>query len=254
MMAYALLDGAYATFTTQLIATVLVLILAKRTSGLDRFFITFVCASAIAEIANVLLPTLGPMSVLGGNANFVNVPTLGRTTADIVLALREGRLASIDLGAIDGIISFPSLHAAVAVMVPFTLRWNRPLFWPIVVLDGMMLVSAVPGGNHYLADVVGGVAVAAVAILCPAYPCRARSAIHRGRLALPQRANPRLMEFSGMTGSLLGLGWRISPPIVRKNSPHWYLLPKRRPTAPHPRRRESRNHRKYAVCTLGRVL
>jgi hypothetical protein len=103
-----LLDGAYATFTSQLIATVLVLILAKRTSELNRFFITFVCASAIAEIANVLVPTLGPMSVLGGNANFVNVPTLGRTTADIVLALREGRLASIDLGAIDGIISFPS--------------------------------------------------------------------------------------------------------------------------------------------------
>jgi membrane-associated phospholipid phosphatase len=161
-----LLDGAYATFTSQLIATVLVLILAKRTSELNRFFVTFVCASAIAEIANVLVPTLGPMSVLGGNANFVNVPTRGRTTADIVLALREGRLASIDLGAIDGIISFPSLHAAVAVIVPFTLRWNRPLFWPVVVLDGVMLVSAVPSGNHYLADVIGGLAVAALAILC----------------------------------------------------------------------------------------
>lgn len=94
------------------------------------------------------------------------VGLLGRTTADIVLALREGRLASIDLGAIDGIISFPSLHAAVAVIVPFTLRWNRPLFWPIVLLDGVMLVSAVPSGNHYLADVVGGLAVAALAILC----------------------------------------------------------------------------------------
>jgi hypothetical protein len=58
---------------------VLVLILANRT---NRFFITFACASAISEIANVLLPTLGPMSVLGGNASFVNVPTLaerGRT-------------------------------------------------------------------------------------------------------------------------------------------------------------------------------
>jgi hypothetical protein len=78
----------------------------KRTSELDRFFITFVGASAIAEIANVLLPTLGPMSVLAGNAHFLNVPTLRRTTANIVFALREGRLASIDLGAIDGIISF----------------------------------------------------------------------------------------------------------------------------------------------------
>jgi PAP2 superfamily len=60
----ALLDAAYATFTSQLIATVLVLIRSKRTSELDHFFITFMRASAIAEIANVLLPTLGPMSVM----------------------------------------------------------------------------------------------------------------------------------------------------------------------------------------------
>lgn len=160
----ALLDGTYISFTSQLIATVLVLIIARRTSDLDRFFVTFVCASAIAEIASVLLPTLGPMSVLASNANFTNVPTLGRTTADIVLALREGRLESIDLGAIDGIISFPSLHAAVAVIVPFTLRWSKPLFWPIALFDGMMLVSAVPSGNHYLADIIGGVTVAGLAI------------------------------------------------------------------------------------------
>jgi membrane-associated phospholipid phosphatase len=102
---------------------------------------------------------------VGGNANFANLPTLGRITAHIVLTLREGRLESIDLRAIDGIISFPSLHASVAVIVPFTLRWNKLLFWPIVVLDGLMMVSAVPSGNHYLSDVVGGIAVAALAIL-----------------------------------------------------------------------------------------
>ncbi len=160
------LDGAYATFTSQLIATVLVLVIAKRTRELDRFFVTFVCASVIAEIASVLVPTLGPMSALAGNAKFANLPTLGRATAEIMLALRQGTLKTIDLDAINGIISFPSLHAAVAVIVPYTLRWNKPLFWPIVLLDGVMLISAVPSGNHYLADVLGGLAVAALAIVC----------------------------------------------------------------------------------------
>ncbi|HEY2527601.1 MAG TPA: phosphatase PAP2 family protein [Xanthobacteraceae bacterium] len=164
-----LLDGAYATFTFQLIATVFVLVVANRTRELDRFFITFVCASVIAEIASVLVPTLGPMSVLAGHANFTNLPMLGRATAEIVLALREGTLKTIDLDALNGIISFPSLHAAVAVMVPYALRWNKPLFWPVLVLDGVMLLSAVPSGNHYLADVLGGLAVAAVAIVCGRY-------------------------------------------------------------------------------------
>ena len=161
-----LLDGAYATFTSQLIATVLVLVIARRTRELDRFFITFVCATFLAEITSTLLPTLGPMSALAGNAAFQHLPTLGRTTGETVLALRQGTLSVIDLDAINGIICFPSLHAAVAIIVPFTLRWNKPLLWPLIVLDCVMLVSAVPSGNHYLADVLGGIAVAVVAIVC----------------------------------------------------------------------------------------
>lgn len=161
-----LLDGAYATFTFQLIATVLILLLAKRPRDLDRFFITFICASVISEIASVMIPTLGPMSALAGHSSFANLPTLGRTTAEIVIALRDGTMKEVDLEAINGIISFPSLHAAVAVIVPFALCWNKPLLWAVVVLDGVMLVSAIPSGNHYLTDVVGGVGTAVLAIVC----------------------------------------------------------------------------------------
>jgi membrane-associated phospholipid phosphatase len=164
--ALKLLDGAYATFTSQLIATVLVLVIARRTRELDRFFVTFVCATLIAETTSALVPTLGPMSALAGYAEFSNLPTLGRATGETVMALRQGTLTTIDLDAINGIISFPSLHAAVAVIVPFTLRWNKPLFWPLLVLDGAMLLSAVPSGNHYLGDVFGGIAVAVLAIIC----------------------------------------------------------------------------------------
>jgi membrane-associated phospholipid phosphatase len=171
-----LLDGAYATFTSQLIGAVLVLVVANRTRDLDRFFITFVCATFIAEIASVLVPTLGPIWALAGNVKFTNLPTIGRATGETILALRHGTLKFIDMESINGIISFPSLHAAVAVLVPFGLRWNKPLFWPIAVLDGIMLVSTVPSGNHYVADVLGGVGVAALAILCGG---RAQQSIER---------------------------------------------------------------------------
>ncbi len=163
-MALDVLDGAYATFTFQLLATAFVLVLAKRRRDLDRFFVTFVCASLIAEAASVIVPTVGPMSVLAANADFVHLHTLGRTTAEIVHRLRDGALREIDLGAVNGIICFPSLHASVAVIVPFTLRWNKPLLGAVVVLDSAMFISAVPSGNHYVADVLGGVTVAAAAI------------------------------------------------------------------------------------------
>jgi membrane-associated phospholipid phosphatase len=103
---------------------------------------------------------------LADNARFTNLPTLGRTTAEIVLALRDKTLGTIDFEAVNGIISFPSMHAAVAIIVPYTLRWNRWIFEPIAVLDSVMLASAVPSGNHYLADVIAGVAVAVLAIAC----------------------------------------------------------------------------------------
>lgn len=162
----SVLNGAYATFTAQLVGAALALVLAGKIRELDRFVIVFACASIIAEASSVLIPTLGPIWALADNARFANVPTLGRTTAGIVVALRDKTLETIDFEAVNGIISFPSMHAAVAILVPYTLRWNRWLFWPIAGLDGVMLVSAVPSGNHYLADVIAGIAVAVLAIGC----------------------------------------------------------------------------------------
>jgi PAP2 superfamily len=144
------LNGAYATFTAQLVGAAFALVIAGKMRELERFFIIFACASISAEALSVLVPTLGPIWALADHARFANLPTLGRTTAEIVLALRDKTLGTIDFEAVNGIISFPSMHAAVAIIVPYTLRWNRWIFWPIAALDAVMLASAVPSGNHYL--------------------------------------------------------------------------------------------------------
>jgi hypothetical protein len=71
-----ILDWAYQSFTSQLIITALLLVLAKRTRELDCFLVTFVCVSLMAELLSVLIPTLGPMSALAVHTKFVNLPTL----------------------------------------------------------------------------------------------------------------------------------------------------------------------------------
>lgn len=159
-----LFNAAYATFTGQLIVTAVLLLAFRRLRDVDHYFVTFVCASLVAEIASLLIPTLGPASSLASAAGFDHLSAIGRTTADIVLALRAGTLKVIDARALDGIISFPSLHAAVAVLIPYHLHWSRPLFGIAAVLNALMLVSAIPCGNHYLMDVLGGLVVAAIAI------------------------------------------------------------------------------------------
>ncbi len=163
--ALAILGAAYATFTAQLIGVVFAFVVAGRVRELDLFFVTFVSASLIAEAASLLAPTLGPIFVLAGDVHFAHLPTIGRATGLIVEVLRNGTLKTIDLKAVNGIISFPSMHATVAALVPYFLRWSRPLFLFAVGLDSVMLLSVVPCGNHYLIDLIGGLAVAAAAIV-----------------------------------------------------------------------------------------
>jgi membrane-associated phospholipid phosphatase len=159
------LNAAYATFTGQLIVTAVLLLAAGRLREIDRYFVTFICASLLAETASLLFPTLGPASSMASAVSFDHLSAIGRTTADIVLALRNGSLTIIDARALDGIISFPSLHAAVAILIPYHLRWSKPLLWLGAGLNVLMLVSAIPCGNHYLTDVLGGVLIAGLAIV-----------------------------------------------------------------------------------------
>ena len=197
--ALSILDASYSTFTAQLVLTAVVLFATRRYRELDRYFVTFACASLLAEAASVAAPTLGPMATLAAGSTFEHVPTLGRTTAAIVLALRDGTLSAVDLRSLDGIISFPSLHAAVAVLVPYHLRWNRALFWPVTMLNLLMLASAIPSGNHYLSDILGGIVVAGLGIvsgrvlhawLSPARPLRPLSDLRNDR---PQVADATVL-------------------------------------------------------------
>jgi membrane-associated phospholipid phosphatase len=167
-----ILNAAYATFTGQLIVTAVLLLWAGRIREIDRYFVAFVCASILAEAASLAFPTLGPAFSMASAVSFAHLSAIGRTTADIVLALRSGSLHIIDARALDGIISFPSLHAAVAILIPYHLRWSKPLFGISAALNSLMLVSAIPCGNHYLMDVLGGLLIAgwAIAISAALYP------------------------------------------------------------------------------------
>jgi len=91
------------------------LLLAGRIREIDRYFVTFICASLFPEVASMPLPTSRPDLDYGRRREF-HAPT--GSTADIVLALHAGTLRIIDLQALDGIISFPSPHAAVAILIP----------------------------------------------------------------------------------------------------------------------------------------
>jgi len=84
-------------------------------------------------------------------------------------AVRDGSLNVLDLSTLDGIITFPSFHAAAAVLMGW--RWFAvPLLrWPMLLLNILMLMSAVPVGGHYIVDVIAGSLLAILAIIATSH-------------------------------------------------------------------------------------
>jgi hypothetical protein len=102
-----------------------------------------------------LFPTLGPC---------VGVPACQDAYVEDLVGLRHGSLPSLDMMLLKGVIAFPSFHAVLAILFTYAHRGSR-LFLPVVVFNGLMLLSIPSEGGHYLVDVLGGVAVGGLAIL-----------------------------------------------------------------------------------------
>lgn len=86
--------------------------------------------------------------------------------AAILEPVRDGSLRVLEAGVLEGVVTFPSFHAAAAVLLAWGfwgLRWLR---WPGVALNAAMIAASVVIGGHYLVDVVAGCTIAGGAIWC----------------------------------------------------------------------------------------
>ncbi len=157
---------AYVTLIPQL----LVLTMALATAGRLRTMRIVICAAILSGTAAVLISGLTPAV-----SNFVH---LGLTRADVpnlhpaaafvhradFLALRDGSLRSIDLSSLQGIVTFPSYHAALgAIFIWGFLRLGR-LGWIGAAWSALMLLATPIDGAHYFVDIFAGVALAAVGL------------------------------------------------------------------------------------------
>ena len=77
--------------------------------------------------------------------------------------LRAGNPSAFDLSRLQGLISFPSYHTVLAVLLTHAHRRSKLLI-PIAAINGVMLLSIPLFGGHYLVDMIAGAAVALLAI------------------------------------------------------------------------------------------
>jgi PAP2 superfamily protein len=98
----------------------------------------------------------------------------------VLLTLRGGGPLSFDLSQLQGLISFPSYHTVLAVLLTYAHRRSL-LLVPIALVNGMMLFSIPSYGGHYLIDIIAGAAVAVLAI-------SATATVHTPRASAPATA------------------------------------------------------------------
>jgi membrane-associated phospholipid phosphatase len=85
------------------------------------------------------------------------------TLRDLPL-IRGGSFRVLDLTQLGGVVTFPSFHAAAAVIYVWALWPIRFVRWVGLLSNSAMLVATPIGGGHFLADVIAGAAVVILSI------------------------------------------------------------------------------------------
>ncbi len=153
----ALLRLAYASLVPQIVLCCCVLPLTAGSQRLSELFWSALLAVLVTAAVSGLLPALGAFPHYGLAARADWLPDL--------LALRRPDPASFSLGRLNGVVTMPSFHAALAVLFIHAHRHTGVVGAAVAALNLAMIVSTPSEGGHYACDVVAGCLIAAGSIL-----------------------------------------------------------------------------------------
>ena len=130
-------------------------------------FLALLCLSSVGlAVGMLLVPAAGAFVYFEPARQLFDNFTAGGEMwpfLDAFNGLRDGSLTKIDFSSVQGVISFPSFHTMLGIITTYALRDTRVLLIPAIILNGTMIVSTLPVGGHYLADVLVGAAISIAA-------------------------------------------------------------------------------------------
>jgi hypothetical protein len=159
---HRILATAYASFTVQTTAVVLLLAATGHALRLRIFMLSFVLTTLLTIGVSSLMPAQGVWGYLHLSA--IDSPAIVPVTRDLPLpvffGLRDGTFRQLVAEGAEGIISFPSLHAALGLLFLLALWPVRYVGWIAALLNVAMIAATPVDGSHYFCDVAAGLAIA----------------------------------------------------------------------------------------------
>lgn len=153
---------AYFSCQAQFVVVILGLALVDRKS-LGEFMTLYVMTAAVVVLVSIELPAAGAYIYHAPGANLLAGlpdPEAGRWHMRDFTALRDGSFQHLAIGSVEGLITFPSFHATLGILFARALLRLPYLGFAGLVLNGLMIVSTLSIGGHYLVDVLAGAGIA----------------------------------------------------------------------------------------------
>lgn len=165
-VASALLLGAYDSIGPQLFILPAMLCIAGLYGRAYQLTLAWLLLCVLATLVGIFFPAEG--AFVGHGIDWTALSNVNAGPGVYFLesfhAVREQAWFSLDRANGSGIVTFPSIHAGSAFLCAWAAWPVRVLRYPFLVLNLMMVVSALVPGGHYLVDLPAGIVVAVVAV------------------------------------------------------------------------------------------
>jgi membrane-associated phospholipid phosphatase len=157
---------AYFTSGPQIMIILGLMFMFRQSQHIQRFIVAFMLTALLTIFF------AATFAAFGGYVHYnidvaTQLPNLHPAAARVhelpMMGMRNGTTHILAF-PLEGIVTFPSFHSALAMVMTYACWPVKKLFWPVAALNVVVLLSTPTNGGHYLFDIFGGVACAAIAI------------------------------------------------------------------------------------------
>ena len=169
---------AYSSLFVQILVSIFYFCHVDKPDRNQELWSTAAVSLLITALLSALIPAAGAGVYFGAS----DLPNL--TYLPHFLALRDGTLTHIAVENMQGIVTFPSYHTVLAVLLTYAYRGQGHMLFAIAALNVLMLLSIPVYGSHYLSDMLAGALIALLSIyllknLSGHHPASAATPSHR---------------------------------------------------------------------------
>ena len=154
----AVLFAAYASLSLQIVFSIIYFSHREESRSNNELWWAGTIALVLTTIGSGIFPAAGTFEYYGvtGGMRGVHLHDL--------YALRNGTVTSFSVDKMIGIITFPSYHTIITILLTYMYRNQRRMLSVVLPLNILQLLAIPSEGGHYISDILGGGAVAIIVI------------------------------------------------------------------------------------------